>query len=650
MEQGRLGEMLLKHRIISEAQLEQARRIQTACPSAPLGQILCRLGYMGPELLGEFLDNFGKRPRLGEVLVRRKVLTPGRLEQALAVAAKNRTRLGATLLAHRIITEEQLARAVADQHDLPFVSLVNVQLPPGLTKLITASYAQAQRLVPIATERDEVTIAVAFPPKRDKLRHIESCAQLKVKLVIARESEIIQVHRRLYKDQAAAEPTDRHLSGMELSEDGIREPDKSTSAIEAVRIDVDSLVKKIIGAGIRLRASDIHFESTERGMNVRFRIDGLLQHYDLRKDEALVNTHARQIVSKIKVLCDMDIAERRRPQDSSFKMLVTKDNGTRTVDFRVSTVPTNFGESVVIRVLDKRGEKFSLESLGYAEDQIEKLHAALDKPTGIFLVTGPTGSGKSSTLYALLNRLNTPDTKTLTVEDPIEYSMDGVTQTEVNEAIGNTFADMLRAFLRQDPDNIMLGEIRDGETATIAVRAAMTGHTVLSTLHTNDATSAITRLIDIGVEPNLLITTLRCVLAQRLARRVCERCRQSYVPSAALRGEFSLPADANPRFYRGNGCPQCNFTGYAGRLPITELWLPTHEELLMLNRGMDNLALRREVFAAGKRMTLVEDGLQRVFRGETTLEELMRVVPHEQITHCRDNVSLWLRRRAGGAA
>jgi len=302
-------------------------------------------------------------------------------------------------------------------------------------------------------------------------------------------------------------------------------------------------------------------------------------------------------------------------------------------------VPTQFGENVVIRILDKRAGAITLESLGYSPENVATLHKALDKPTGIFLVTGPTGSGKSSTLYAILSHINTPGVKTLTIEDPIEFGIAGITQTEVNETIGNTFARLLRAFLRQDPDNIMVGEIRDLETATISMRAALTGHTVLSTLHTNDATSAVTRLIDMGVEPTLISTTLRCVLAQRLVRHNCRHCRTYCHPSAHLLKEFGIPADNNIAFSQGKGCQECHYTGFSGRLPIVELWIPSRDELLMINRLPDNLGLRNTVFSHPGRLTMIEEGLQLVQAGETTLEELLRVVPYEQIEAGRDKIS-----------
>jgi type IV pilus assembly protein PilB len=312
-------------------------------------------------------------------------------------------------------------------------------------------------------------------------------------------------------------------------------------------------------------------------------------------------------------------------------MKVARGDSARNVDFRVSTVPTQFGESAVIRVLDKRGTAITLESLGYSPDHIARIKETIDKQTGIFLVTGPTGSGKSSVLYALVDYLNRPGTKTVSIEDPIEYSIEGVTQAEVNDVIGNTFSKLLRAFLRQDPDTIMVGEIRDQETASIALRAALTGHSVLSSLHTNDATSAVNRLFDIGVEAGLLTTTLRGVMAQRLVRRVCERCRERVQPSEELLARLSLDTTVDMPFMQGTGCDACGYTGYRGRLPIVELWIPSREELLLVTSKPDNLSLRAAVFGKRGGLSMLQDGLQRVAAGETTLEELVRVIPCEQI-------------------
>jgi type IV pilus assembly protein PilB len=319
-------------------------------------------------------------------------------------------------------------------------------------------------------------------------------------------------------------------------------------------------------------------------------------------------------------------------------MKVKKDGSIRRVDFRVSTVPTQYGENVVIRILDKKGLPTSLESLGLSASHVEVLTKELERPTGIFLVTGPTGSGKSTTLYAILAKLNKPGVKTLTIEDPIEYSLDGISQSEVNEVVGNSFARLLRSFLRQDPDNIMVGEIRDGETAAISARAALTGHTVLSTLHTNDATSAIIRLQDMGVEPTLISSTIRCVLSQRLVRTICTHCKVKQSPPEHIVKEFLITPDTPVEFVYGKGCSQCNYTGYSGRRPILELWVPTREEIIALNRRPDNHTLREIVFNQGKRQTMIEDGIARFKRGETTLEELLRIAPYEQITEFRKRV------------
>jgi len=454
--------------------------------------------------------------------------------------------------------------------------------------------------------------------------------------VIAKESDIVIAQQKIFKITGVAEHAKLHY---ELSEDQVRDSAKSKYVNDFISADVDYLTKRIITTGIKDGTSDIHFESTENGMVIRYRLDGVLQSIDLGTDNALISANARQIVSKIKIMCDMDIAERRRPQDSSFKMKVSKEGKVRSVDFRVSTVPTQFGENVVIRILDKRSGAITLDGLGYNSADVKALYSALEKPTGIFLVTGPTGSGKSSTLYAILSHINTPGVKTLTIEDPIEYSIDGITQTEVNEIIGNTFARLLRAFMRQDPDNIMVGEIRDLDTAVISMRAALTGHTVLSTLHTNDATSAVTRLIDMGVEPSLLSTTLRCVLAQRLVRKICPECKTRHSPAARLLEEFGIPVGCDLVFYLGKGCPACHYTGFSGRLPIVELWIPTREELLMLNRRPDNLTLRNTVFTDANRLTMIDDGFHRVQNGETTLEELLRTVPYEQIEAGRAKIA-----------
>lgn len=636
MPEKKIGELLVENKLVTAEQFIEALELQRVNPSQPIGQLLCQMGLLKSVDLEYVLDHNNKRRKLGDILISQNLIDEERLNNALKISKLEKIPLGRALIRQHLVEEEQMSRAVASQHDLKFVSLAGVRFDREMSAFINASFAQRHRIVPIRCRDNCLTIAMAYPLQRDELAQLESWTNMRIMPVIAKESDILIAQQKVFRLNGTASHEELNF---ELSEDQLRESGKSKYVADFISADVDFLVKRIITNGIRDDASDIHLESTEQGMEVRYRIDGILQMIEMGADEALISPNARQIVSKIKIMCDMDIAERRRPQDSSFKMKVAKGGDVRGVDFRVSTVPTQYGENVVVRILDKRSGVISLESLEYSPQHVSVLHQALDKPTGIFLVTGPTGSGKSSTLYALLSRINTPGVKTLTIEDPIEYAIDGITQTEVNEVIGNSFARLLRAFLRQDPDNIMVGEIRDLETATISMRAALTGHTVLSTLHTNDATSAVTRLIDMGVEPTLIATTLRCVLAQRLVRRICQKCRIRYTPSEQILREFGVPVDSGVIFIQGKGCPVCNYTGFSGRLPIVELWIPSRDELLLFNRQPDNQTLRTTVFAQSNRQTMIEDGFRRVQAGETTLEELLRVVPFEQIEAGREKIA-----------
>jgi len=632
----KLGELLIEKKLITAEQFSKALEMQKVTPTLPLGQLLCQMGFLKRADLQFVLDHNNKRQKLGEILVSKKLIDEDRLKSALELSKTAKITLGKALVKQNLIQEEQLSRAIACQHDLKFVSLAGIRYDTALSQIINASFAQRHRIVPIRCRDNCLTIAMAYPLQPDELAQLESWSKMRIDPVIARESEILLAQQKVFRLWGDASD---EVFNFELSEDLTNDLGRSKYVSDFISEDASFLVKRIITKGIMDGASDLHFESTEQGMEVRYRIDGMLRKIELGADEALLDTNFRQIISKIKIMCDMDITERRRPQDSSFKMKVSKGEKVRGVDFRVSTVPTQFGENVVIRILDKNSESISLEGLGYSPEHVAEMYQALDRPTGIFLVTGPTGSGKSSTLYAILSRINTPEVKTLTIEDPIEYAIDGITQTEINEIIGNSFARLLRAFLRQDPDNIMVGEIRDLETASISMRAALTGHTVFSTLHTNDATSAVTRLIDMGVEPTLLAATLRCVLAQRLVRKICRKCRGRYHPSLELLTEFGIPLSSGMGFIQGKGCPDCNYSGFSGRIPIVELWIPTREELSTFNRRPDNQSLRQSVFVQSTRLTMIEDGFRRVQAGETTLEELLRVVPFEQIEAGRDKIA-----------
>lgn len=640
MPEDRVGELLIAYHLITREQFVKALELQKTNPDKPIGQLLCQLGFLQEAVLTEFLDYKGKRQKMGEILIRQKIIDETKLNNALSVSKQDNIPLGQALIKLHYIEAEQLARCIALQYDLPFYALNRFSFDPELSRLINFHYASVHRIAPVSKIGKTLTLAMAFPLDDVESKAVEAASGLRINPVIAMENDIIIALKKIYKVQfdMPAEGKTEEVD-FKIFEEMSPENLESKYADQFIGAVTEYLVKKIFFIGINQGASDIHLECTEYGMTVRFRIDGVLQAIDLGRDAPAVNDHAKQIISKIKIISDLDIAEKRRPQDGSFKMKVSKDDIMRTVDFRVSTIPTHYGENVVIRILDKRGIPTSLDSLGLAKANVDLLNSELSKPTGIFLVTGPTGSGKSTTLYSILSRLNTPGVKTVTVEDPIEYTIEGISQSEVNDIVGNTFAKLLRSFLRQDPDNIMVGEIRDIETASISIRAALTGHTVLSTLHTNDATSTITRLLDMGIEPSLLSATIRCVISQRLVRIICENCKVRQNPTEHHMREFLITPDTPVQLYLGKGCTRCNYTGYAGRKPIVEIWVPTREESLQIHKRPDNLALREVVFNVGRRKTLLEDGIEKMRRGETTPEELLHVVPYEQIVEFRSRVA-----------
>ena len=639
MSGNRLGELLIQSRLITEQQFAKALEMQRDAPDRPIGQLLVRLGFLRKQVLMEFLDYKGKRQKLGEILIRKKLINESKLHNALALSRDENIPLGKALINLFYIEEYQLAQAIANQYELPYYTLDQFSFDPELSSIINFKYAHSHRIAPAARYEKTLTVAMAFPLDTEEMRAVRIASGMKINPVIAMEGDIVTAQKRIYMTQFDVMDRDsEERVKIEISDD--REQDRIASKYvdQYYGPETDGLVSRILSLGIKERASDIHLESIENGMIARFRVDGILRSFNMDKYGPAISAQSKPIISRIKILCDMDIAEKRRPQDGSFKLKVTHNGSVRRVDFRVSTVPTQYGENVMIRILDQRGIPSSLEDLGLSDNHLKALVRELQKPTGIFLVTGPTGSGKSTTLYSLLTKLNTPGIKTLTVEDPIEYSINGVCQSEVNEAAGITFANLLRSLLRQDPDIIMIGEIRDIETAEIAMRASLTGHAVLSTLHTNDATSAVMRLHTMGLEPTLISSNLRCVLAQRLVRVVCPQCKVRQEPEDYLKREFFMKHWIPIEFVYGKGCVLCNYTGYSGRRPITEMWVPTRSEVIQINRQPDNHALRDIVFNHGNRPTLVEDGLALVKQGITTLEELLRVVPYEQITELRSKV------------
>ncbi|MCC7143858.1 MAG: type II/IV secretion system protein [Candidatus Eisenbacteria bacterium] len=433
-------------------------------------------------------------------------------------------------------------------------------------------------------------------------------------------------------------------SGVEVIEEELNVAPRSRYSQNEDSPAVQNVVQAIIRKALSMRASDIHLEPSTSGPRLRLRVDGVLQQHELGAMHDGFRTMYRSIVSRIKILSQLDITERRRPQDGSFRMMARSKENLSAVDFRVSTMPTRFGEGIVIRVLEQQRAPRSLESLGLSGEVLEEFNDLVQRPTGIILITGPTGSGKSSTLYAALRTIYEPGIKILTAEDPIEYTHPGIIQAEVNGTIGNSFARYLRSFLRQDPDVIMVGEIRDAETAEMAMRAAQTGHLLLSTLHTNDSTSSVQRLLDLDMEPNSISSALIGVMAQRLVRRICDHCAESYAPERYMLEEWFPSVPDGLTLKRGRGCEACNGTGFSGRVAVAELWAPGAQEILLINKRAASDEIRAQAL---KRMRgLGEDALRRALAGETTLEEAFRIVPYGDVMHTRENRALTLLRES----
>ena len=452
-------------------------------------------------------------------------------------------------------------------------------------------------------------------------------------------SGYVETEVDLWADLAEDEEITEEFDGIDM-DDNIEVLETDTEAPQSAYTEsvedspvVQIIVQTIISRALALNASDIHIERNVKGALLRMRIDGVLHRLRLEKLEPAFQKNYRSIIARLKILCQMDITEKRRPQDGSFRMMIRRDGKLSNVDFRLASMPGRFGEGMVVRLLDQRKAPRSLEGLGLSPSICSRFMGVLQRPTGIVLVTGPTGSGKSSTLYAALRSLYSPKIKIVTAEDPIEYTHPGIVQSEVNADLGNTFARYLRSFLRQDPDIIMVGEIRDSETAEMALRAAQTGHLLLSTLHSINSTATIQRLRDLEMDANSISSTLNAVMAQRLIRRNCTDCEEAYRPGEEILDEWFSTAPEDLEFKRGRGCPRCNQTGFSGRMALNELWLPSSAEQILINKDVSSEELRRH--ALEHTMSLAEDALLKVYAGLTTLEEALRVVPYEDIVHLR---------------
>jgi len=559
--------------------------------------------------------------RLGEILREKHGLGAEQLDAALQVQQSDNRRLGEILLGQKVITATALAQALAIQQDLSFLETIPTEGSGELLDLIPISFAKEYRIFPMERKEGRIRLAVADPLDSRPLNDLTSLTGAGLELSVATPEEILRAINRGYEHRAG-EATElmEDIEGKDAGElSGSLEPaDLLDTTDEAPII---RFVNSLITQAYKQRASDIHIEPFETELVLRYRVDGIL--YEIMRPP-----HKAQasIISRIKIMANLNIAEKRLPQDGRFRVRIAG----KDVDVRVSTLPTAFGERVVLRLLDKSSEVLSLEEIGMDKGLLRQVDGMIHKSHGIFLVTGPTGSGKTTTLYAALSRLNSREKNIITVEDPIEYQLAGVGQIQVNPKINLTFAAGLRSILRQDPDIIMVGEIRDGETAEIAVQSALTGHMVFSTLHTNDAAGALTRLVEMGIEPFLAASSIVGILAQRLVRRICPHCRESYRPDKAVVEEMGLTGALPPEavFYRGRGCDQCLNIGYRGRSGIYELLTVDDEVRALLLQNKDSATIKNSAMRRGM-TTLRDAGLAKALKGETTIEEVMRVTQEE---------------------
>ncbi len=542
------------------------------------------------------------RKRLGEMLIERKLITQEDLEKALELQRDRGDKLGKALVDLGLIAMRDVLAVLSEQLGVPLQSIDGAPAISPETETLSPRFLRQSRCLPVALEDHSLTLAMADPLDFETISAVKNCTGLKVNVVLAPEQEILDAIDRYFGEKARGE-AEMEFGGDQGSEDLEQLRDMASEA------PVIRLVNAMVAQAVEKRASDIHIEPFEREFRVRYRIDGVLYSQDPPPRELKA-----AIISRVKLMAKLNIAERRLPQDGRIKI---KSLG-REVDLRVSTLPTLYGESVVMRLLDRSaGDFYSLHSLGFDEHMLKRMMHFTAMPHGIFLVTGPTGSGKSTTLYAALKLINQTDKKIITIEDPVEYQMDGINQIHVNPQIGLTFAQGLRHIVRQDPDVIMVGEIRDRETADISIRAALTGHFVYSTLHTNDAPSAITRLTDMGVENYLITSSVVAVLAQRLVRVICPNCRKEA-------GERITPDGETIMTFRGAGCERCSGSGFTGRMGIFEMMELSDEIRQLIMKNADAVAITLAARRYGMR-NLREDGWLKVKHGVTTAEEVMRV-------------------------
>lgn len=564
--------------------------------------------------------------RLGELLLAAGTITQEELDRGLELQKTQKGRLGEVLIANNIITEDQLIEALQMQLGIEYVDLSKINIPTELASSVPKNIAKQYQVVPVRQKKDELYLAMADPLNFYAIEEVRKAVRKKVVPMVAHAAQVERAIQVLYGNEGAARAIEEMKREQASGQGGDTPAQDSSFVSNQIDDSVNNaptirLVNSIIERAINERASDIHLEPRETEMVVRMRIDGLM-----RMILTVPKDLQSSVISRIKIMSGLDISERRIPQDGRFNVRVRD----KDIDLRISTLPTVYGEKIVARLLDKSGGKLNKDNIGLSGHDMETFEKMIKCRSGVLLIVGPTGSGKSTTMYAMIGELNKPEVNMVTLEDPVEYNIDGVNQVPINEKTGMTFANGLRAILRQDPDIIGVGEIRDGETAEIAMRSAITGHVVISTIHTNDAVGTIERLEDIGVEPYLVSSALRGVISQRLVRRICPRCRTAYTPDEEELADLDLPYEEGLQFYKGAGCPECFDTGYRGRIAVFEMLIITGRVRRLIAEG----ASRGEIEAELKKpesgfVSLRENALRLVREGITTSSELLRVISED---------------------
>ncbi len=569
--------------------------------------------------------------RLGDLLVKEKVITPEQLEQATKLQKDTHTRLASALVKLGFLSDEDVTNFLSRQYGVPAINLSYFEIDPAVVKLIPYETAKRYQILPLSRVGASLTIAMVDPTNVFAMDDIKFMTGFNIEPVVASESSIIEGIDKAYGTSKEEELEQVMQSMNDLGEGTDIEVQAEAQELELKELEkaadeapIVKLVNLVLTDAVKRGASDIHMEPYEKEFRVRFRIDGVLQ---LIMNPPLKLKDA--ITSRLKIMAKLDISEKRLPQDGRIMLKMQIGGKKKQLDFRVSTLPTLWGEKIVLRLLDKENLRLDMTKLGFEAESLVKFEKAILKPYGMVLVTGPTGSGKTNTLYSAISRLNQPDTNIMTAEDPVEFQLGGVNQVQMKEQIGLNFATALRAFLRQDPNIILVGEIRDFETAEIAIKAALTGHLVLSTLHTNGAPETITRLMNMGIEPFLVATSVHLICAQRLVRRICKDCAEPVeVPPQALIDEGYTPEEAKTvQIMKGKGCTTCNKTGYKGRTGLYEVMEVDDEIRELVLVGASAVELKKKAIERGM-ITLRRSGLIKVAAGWTTLEEVARETIH----------------------